>query len=279
MPVITSRDHPFIKQLIKLEGSVQYRKKTGLTLLDGIHLTQIYCSVVGAPESLVVSQLYFENTENKRFLNILIGNTTPKITVISNALFRAISPVKAPTGILALISLPGLKKATNSGKEMFSVLLESIQDPGNLGSILRSAAAANARDIYLSKHCTDAWSPKALRAAMGAHFFLHIRENCDLQQIAQQFPGNVIATSIQASKNLFEVSLTGPTAFIFGNEGAGLSKEMIQAADENISIPMPGKTESLNAAAAAAICFFEKVRQDRISAMLTDIGTKYSDSV
>ncbi|PXW89063.1 TrmH family RNA methyltransferase [Nitrosomonas sp. Nm84] len=274
MTIITSRDHPLIKQLIKLEGSLQYRKKTGLTLLDGIHLVQIYGSVLGTPESLIVSQSYFETTENKRFLNILFGNTLPKIIVASNALFRAISPVKTPTGILALITKPELKNESGNEKETSSVLLETIQDPGNLGSILRSAAAANIKNIYLSKQCTDAWSPKTLRAAMGAHFFLHIHENCDLHQIAQQSPGTVIATSIQASKNLFEISLVGPVAFVFGNEGTGLSKEIIQAADENISIPMPGKTESLNAAAAAAICFFEKVRQDRVSALHPDIGTK-----
>jgi len=108
------------------------------------------------------------------------------------------------------------------------------------------------------KQCTDAWSPKTLRAAMGAHFFLHIYENSDLPKIAQKFCGTVIATSLQATRNLFEISLVGPIAFVFGNEGTGLSEEIIQAADENISIPMPGKTESLNAAAAAAICFFEK---------------------
>lgn len=274
MPVITSRDHPLVKQLIKLEGSSSYRKKIGLTLLDGIHLIQIYCSVVGTPKNLIVSQSYFENAENQRFLNILFNNTLPKITIISNALFRGISPVKTPTGILALISVPELQKETNHEKEMFSVLLEAIQDPGNLGSILRSAAAANVGDVYLSKQCTDAWSPKTLRAAMGAHFLLRIHEDCDLQKIAQQFDGTVIATSIQATKNLFEISLTGPTAFVFGNEGAGLSKEMIRMADENIAIPMPGKTESLNAAAAAAICFFEKLRQDKVSAPYPAIGTK-----
>ena len=274
MPIITSRDHPLIKQLIKLEGSSQYRKKTGLTLLDGIHLIQIYCSVLGTPENLIVSQSYFENTENKRFVNMLFGNTLPRITIISNALFRTISPVKTPTGILALISIPEFKKEIVNGKEIFIVLLEAIQDPGNLGSILRSAAAANVRDVYLSKQCTDAWSPKTLRAAMGAHFFLRIHENCDLQKVAQEFSGTVIATSIQATKTLFEISLAGPSAFVFGNEGAGLSKEMIQAANENISIPMPGKTESLNAAAAAAICFFEKVRQDRTSLEFSSIGTK-----
>lgn len=274
MSVITSRDHPLIKQLIRLERSSQYRKRTGLTLLDGVHLVQIYHAVLGSPENLVVSQSYSENSGNKHFLRTLFKNTTPRITIISDALFREISPVKTPTGILALISIPELNKETDNQAEIFSVLLETIQDPGNLGSILRSAAAANARNIYLSNQCTDAWSPKALRAAMGAHFFLHIHENSDLPEITQKFDGTVIATSLQATKNLFGISLTGPIAFIFGNEGAGLSEEIMQAADENISIPMPGKTESLNAAAAAAICFFEKVRQDRASKAVLNVGTK-----
>ncbi len=273
MPVITSRDHPLIKQLIKLEGSSQYRKKTGLTLLDGIHLIQIYCSVLGIPENLIVSQSYIDNTENAHFLTILFGHTLPKITITNDALFRTVSPVKTPSGILALIAIPELKKDAVTSKEIFSVLLEAIQDPGNLGSILRSAAAASIRDVYLSPQCADAWSPKTLRAAMGAHFFLRIHEDSDLQKVARQFPGTVIATSIQATRNLFEIPLAGPTAFVFGNEGAGLSKKMIQASDENIIIPMPGKTESLNAAAAAAICFFEKVRQDKAFAA-AGIGTK-----
>lgn len=266
MPVITSRQHPLIKQLIKLEKSSQYRKKANLTVLDGIHLIQIYSSVLGTPKHLVVSQSYIDDTANKRFISMLFGGALAKVIVISNALFQEISPVKTPTGILALIAIPDLAPDVNNKRETFSVLLEAIQDPGNLGSILRSAAAANVRDIYLSPQCADAWSPKTLRAAMGAHFFLRIHENSDLQSIAAQFPGTVIATSIQASKNLFEISLAGSIAFVFGNEGAGLSKEIISACDENIAIHMPGNTESLNAAAAAAICFFEKVRQDSTDA-------------
>ncbi len=274
MPVITSHDHPLIKQLIKLEKSSQYRKRTGLTLLDGVHLVQIYHTVLGSPKNLIVSQSYSEDSENKNFIRILSKNKNLKMTIISNALFREISPVKTPTGILALISIPKLNEETDNQEEIFSVLLETIQDPGNLGSILRSAVAANVSDVYLSKQCADAWSPKTLRAAMGAHFFLHIHENSDLPEIAQKFCGTVIATSILAKRNLFEMPLTGPIAFVFGNEGTGLSQEIIQAADENISIPMPGKTESLNAAAAAAICLFEKVRQDRESKALYNIGSK-----
>lgn len=274
MPVITSRDHPLVKKLIKLGVSPSYRKKTGLTLLDGLHLSQVYFSVIGIPQNLIVSHSYFENTTNQCHLNILSNKNLLKIIIIRDALFRILSPVKTPTGILALISIPKLKKGVNRNEEIFSILLEEVQDPGNLGSILRSAAAANAGDVYLSKQCADPWSPKALRSAMGAHFFLRIHEACDLQEIAQKFNGVVIATSLQAPQSLFDISLTGPTAFIVGNEGAGLSREMILAADKNIYIPMPGKTESLNAAAAAAICFFEKVRQDKELAFHTTNGSK-----
>ena len=106
MPIITSRDHPLVKQLIRLEGSSQYRKKAGLTLLDGIHLIQIYCSVLGMPENLIVSQSYIDDAENEHFLTILFGHALPKITITSDALFRAISPVKTPSGVLALITIP-----------------------------------------------------------------------------------------------------------------------------------------------------------------------------
>jgi TrmH family RNA methyltransferase len=96
---------------------------------------------------------------------------------------------------------------------------------------------------------------------MGAHFILRIHEKSDLTKIAQKFKGQVIATTLESDKSLYELSLDGPIAFVFGNEGAGLSRIMYQAANEKVTIPMPGKAESLNVAAAAAICFFERVRQ------------------
>jgi TrmH family RNA methyltransferase len=141
------------------------------------------------------------------------------------------------------------------------VLLEDIQDPGNLGAILRSAAAAGVQTIYLSKHCADVWSPKVLRAGMGAHFVLSIQENADLPQVAQGLPGMLIAMSLDADQSLFDLQLTGPVAFAVGNEGVGLSTELAQMATQRVKIPMPGAVESLNAAAAAAVCLFERVRQ------------------
>ncbi len=257
MQSISSREHPFFKQLVKLERSAKQRRKSGLTILDGIHLIEAYCAALGPPINLITSKSGYEHAEIKK----IIHKQAKKIVILSDALFCETSPVKTPTGIMALISIPAIKAIPVNKNEAFCVLLESIQDPGNLGSILRSAAAAGACDVYLSTDCTDAWSPRVLRAAMGAHFLLHIHERSNLVEIAKLFNGKTITTTVQAKKSLYETPLTGPIAFVFGNEGKGLSDKMLEISNEQITIPMLGKTESLNAASAAAICFFERVRQ------------------
>ena len=261
MQPISSREHPFFKQLVKLERSAKQRRKSGLTILDGIHLIEAYCAALGPPISLITSKSGHECEEIKNLLHKVEQKQPLKVIIMSDVLFSETSPVKTPTGIMALISIPAIKAIPINKNEAFCVLLESIQDPGNLGSILRSAAAAGAHDVYLSKECVDTWSPKVLRAAMGAHFLLHIHERINLVEIAELFEGKIIATSAQAKNSLYQTQLTGPIAFVFGSEGKGLSDQMLKIANEQISIPMPGKTESLNAASAAAICFFERVRQ------------------
>ena len=264
MKFITSRDNPFFKQLIKLEKSARQRRMAGLTLLDGIHLIDTYSLALGRPKNLIVSESERDNEEIKCLLAEQGSGTDTGVFVLSDVLFREVSPVKTPTGILALISIPSaiaIPLPKSKEGESFCVLLEAIRDPGNLGSILRSAAAAGASDVYLSDGCADAWSPKTLRAAMGAHFLLHIHERSDLAAAAQAFNGKTIATTPKAKTSLYQTCLIGPIALVFGNEGMGLSEAVLQACSEQISIPMYGDTESLNAAAAAAVCFFERVRQ------------------
>ena len=271
MKAITSRDNPFFKQLIKLEDSARQRRMAGLTLLDGVHLISAYNLALGPPKSLIVSESGCENEKIKSLLAELGAGADVDVVVLSDALFREVSPVKTPTGVMALISIPPAatvpirEDGKDERSEAFCVLLEAVQDPGNLGSILRSAAAAGASDVYLSDGCADAWSPKALRAAMGAHFLLRIHERSDLMEVARKFNGKVIATTLKAKRSLYQTRLTGPIAFVFGNEGMGLSEAVLQATSEQISIPMPGGTESLNAAAAAAVCFFERLRQMKMS--------------
>jgi len=259
MQIITSREHALFKQLMKLIRSTQQRKREKLTVLDGIHLVQTYYQVYGSPFKLLISESACQQPEIASFLKQLNQSLEHNCSlVMSDALFKQISPVVNPSGIMALITIPA---ANHTHPMKFCVLLDAIQDPGNLGSILRSAASANVNAIYLSKTCADAWSPKTLRAAMGAHFFMAIHENADLVQIAQHFHGMLFATSSYSEHSLFQTKLTEPIAFVFGNEGSGVSRELMDCVSEILAIPMNKNCESLNVAAAAAICLFEKLRQ------------------
>jgi TrmH family RNA methyltransferase len=141
------------------------------------------------------------------------------------------------------------------------LMLEDLQDPGNLGSILRTAAAAGVRQVFLSRHSVHCWSPRVLRAGMGAHFALAIYEQAELPALIGRFPGTVVATDARARRSLYELDLTGPVAFLFGNEGAGLSPVLARAAHVTAAIPIARGVESLNVAAAAAVALFERVRQ------------------
>ena len=254
MKTITSRENPLLKSVRKHAASSKERKKSGKTLLDGIHLVAAYHQAGGLPEAVMVAVSAQDHPEIRDFLDRV---PPENLIVLSDELFRDISTVGTPTGIAALIRIP----QPAEGQTDCCVLLEDVQDPGNLGSILRSAAAAGIGRIYLSPGCADAWSPKVLRAGMGAHFHLSIHENSDLVAAARNFSGQVVATTLGAEKTLFNLDLSGQTAFIIGNEGAGISEDLLEAADSRVMIPMPGAAESLNAAAAAAICFFERVRQ------------------
>jgi TrmH family RNA methyltransferase len=264
MHTITSREHALFKQLIKLEKSARRRRSDCLTLLDGVHLIQAYRRAQGLPAKLIVSESGYQHPEIRSLVSEISTNAEVHTVMLSDGLFKQISPVKTPTGIIALITIPTTVPNIVNDHQAFCVLLEAIQDPGNLGSILRSAAAAGVSDIYLSDGCADAWSPKTLRASMGAHFALTLHEASDLVQVIQRFKnsnGKVIAATLRAPRHLYQVDLKGTIALVFGNEGAGLSQQILGVIDEQIAIPMQGNTESLNVAAAAAICFFEKMRQ------------------
>lgn len=256
MKKITSADNPRFKALHKLLQSSRERKQQGMSLLDGIHLVAAYRDHVGLPEQVVVSKSSCDDPEIQALLETLAPCAA---LMLSDALFRQLSTVEAPTGVLAVVKTPRPRAAPADIEAC--IMLEDIQDPGNLGSILRSAAAAGIEHVFLSKHSVHSWSPRVLRAGMGAHFMLQIHEQCDLLELAHTFKGRVIATSHRAGKSVFDADLSGEVALVFGNEGGGISQALANAAYEVLAIPMPGKVDSLNAAAAAAVCLFERVRQ------------------
>ena len=255
---ISSAANPRYKALRKLAQSSQERRRTGLSVLDGAHLAAAYRERVGLPKSIAVSRNGLANPEVRALLESMRG---VEIVVLGDQLFGALSSVATPTGILAVVKTPRPRAAPQSMDAC--VMLEDLQDPGNLGSILRSCAAAGVRHVLLSKGSVHAWSPRAMRAGMGAHFALSIHEEVDLVAAAREFEGTRVATQPVAPRTVFDADLKGRVAFLFGNEGAGLSARLLEAADSVVSIPMPGKAESLNVAAAAAVCLFERVRQLR----------------
>jgi TrmH family RNA methyltransferase len=253
---IRSRDNPRFKALRELATSTRERRKAGLALLEGAHLIAAYRASGGVPEQLILSDRGMANAEA---VQLAAGAAGPGALVLADLLFEDIAQLATPTGIIALIRTPN--PGPLPGMIERCVMLENIQDAGNLGSILRSTAASGIRTVLLSQGCAFAWSPKVLRAGMGAHFSLEIFDNTDLAAAVRRLSGRMIATSGHARRSLYEVDLRGPLAWVFGNEGAGVSAELSAAAAEQVRIPMARNTESLNVAAAAAICLFEQVRQ------------------
>jgi TrmH family RNA methyltransferase len=256
MRSIQSRDNPYFKELLKLAGSARQRNKANQTLLDGAHLLAAYLDNGKLPQHILLSAAALHDGEIVRLLER--AKDVP-VMQLDDPLFGELSDLKTPTGILALIEIS--QPAAPVSAAHFALLLEDIQDPGNLGSMLRSAAAAGCDAVFLSPACADAWSPKVLRAAMGGHFVLSIYERQDLLVAARAFQGELLATSLQASRSLYDCDLRCKVGFLVGNEGAGLSSGLLELATQQVTIPMPGKVESLNAAAATAICLFEAVRQ------------------
>jgi TrmH family RNA methyltransferase len=256
MKSISSRDNPLYKELLALANDRRARRHSGCTLLDGPHLLQ-----AGLEAGVVFRRLVFSETAAAGELANWCQRLPQALPcVLPNTLFNALTPVETPVGVLAVIEIP--PPSVNTAQEAFCVLLENIQDPGNLGALLRVAAAAGADAVHLSQGCAEAWSPKCLRGGQGAHFQLAIHENADLPALARDFGAPVYAASLAGTDSLFDLDLRGRVGFAFGNEGAGLSPQLCAAAQPFI-IPMPGKVESLNVATAAAVCLFERVRQLR----------------
>lgn len=257
---IRSGSNTLFKQLLKLGQSGKARREARLTVLDGEHLLEMAWQSGVTLERLLLAESASQVLGQKWQQRC----PSTAVSVFSDTLFRQFSPVDSPSGIAALLTLPEgntPRRSETRRSESFWVMLEAVQDPGNVGAILRTAAAAGVSDVWLSAGCADVWSPKVLRAAMGAHFSLALHDGADLPALASGFNGHRLAAVLEQSMSLYELDLTGPCCFMIGNEGAGLSAELTAQATSRIRIPMPGMMESLNAAVAAGVCLFERVRQ------------------
>jgi TrmH family RNA methyltransferase len=263
MQHVISPNNPRLRAALLLLASSRERRKSGRCVLEGAHLVAVYQQRIGAPESVVVTDEALARNEVRE----AVAHLPPaRVIVVPARLLAEHASVPADVGILAVVPTP---RAEASDRARMTVLLEDLQDPGNVGSILRTAAAAGAEQVLLSKTCAFAWSPKVLRAGQGAHFLTNIVEDVDLLDWVAHFAtrgGQAVATVARDGADLYATPLPAPLALAIGNEGAGLSDALASRCAARVTIPMARGNESLNAAAAAAIVLFEAVRQWRDAA-------------
>lgn len=254
MECIQSAHNETFKSLRKLVENRRERLKTASTLLDGTHLLTAWLDAGKPLLRLIVSESALDNPEIQQILN----RTQAVSHVLSTKLFAELSDLPSQSGILAQVEIPPASAPRRDG---FCLLLDGVQDPGNVGAILRTAVAAGVQQALLSPACADVWSPKTLRAGMGAQAILDIVERADLLEFAENFKGNIAATLLDGATPLFQTDLTGSLALVLGAEGSGVNPALADKAKVRIKIPMAHGIESLNVGAAAAICMYERVRQ------------------
>jgi len=278
---ITSRDNPLVQRIRKLgQDPVSYRK-LGQIWLEGDHL----CSAalnrqVPLLEAVIADTawtgehgLALPSDASAVSLSAL-ARQAARVVVVPEALWRQFSTLESPTRLGALMSWPGASGADDAGNAASpppsttsgllasarTVVLDRVQDAGNVGSILRSACAMGIEQVVALKGSAALWSPKVLRAAMGAHFGLHVVEQIEPEQLRElQVP--LVATSSHTDQVLPKLRLPDPCAWLFGHEGQGVSATLLSRCDLTVGIPQPGGEESLNVAAAAAVCLYEAMRQ------------------
>jgi RNA methyltransferase, TrmH family len=215
------------------------RRAERRVVIEGPHLVLAALEAGIEPVALIGTEAGLARLEIKRL------RITP--TVLSPAVFAAVADAETAPGVAAEIALPEI---TREGSMVF---LEGVQDPGNVGTIIRSAAAFGAGTVVLDRQCADPWSPKVLRAGQGGHFVVGVRQSDDL---LAALSGRLICAVVKGGTPLRKADLSGRIAWAFGAEGAGLSAAVLARAAERVTIPMAGG-ESLNVAAAAAICLYE----------------------
>jgi len=257
MAVIRSRDNPRLRRWGRLAADARERRREGAALIEGPHLVGACLDAGGTLEALILSESGAERAE----IAALARRSKSLATVLADKLFVSLADAESPPGIAAEIRLP--QDATRLEAAAGCVFLDGIQDAGNVGAILRSAAAFGVPVAVLGPGCADAWSPKVLRAAMGAHFSMDLHRSDDLAADLERFGGRIAGAVPRGGVPLHDADLSGRLGWILGAEGQGVSAAAASRADLRVTIPMRAGAESLNVAAAAAILFYEATRLRR----------------
>jgi len=261
--IIASRENPLYRRLYRLlqgGGAVAaraQRRGQAAVVLEGIHLCQMWLHHIGQPERAVFDA---QALQRHNEIAVLYECVAPERRVLlAPTLAASLSQLAHGPGVYFLGHAP--RPAWPERITQAAICLDRLQDPGNVGTLLRTAAAAGITDAYLARGSASAWSHKALRAGQGAQFAMTIYEDVALPSLYQIKTLPLIATALDHAVSLYAAPLPRQCLWLFGNEGQGVDPDLLCLADLRVCIPHDAAVESLNVAAAAAICLFEQRRQ------------------
>jgi RNA methyltransferase, TrmH family len=252
--MITSIQNPKLKLVRALLGRAKERREAGAFVVEGVRLVEEAVKAGWQFQFVLFSDGLSER--GKELVNTLTANQI-EVEEVSGDLLQNVSETQTPQGILAVLKIDNLPIPDPSN---FILIPDQIRDPGNLGTLLRTAAAAGAQAAFLPPETTDAFAPKVLRAGMGAHFQLPIHSMI-WDEICERIKGMKIYLADMNGRPCWETDLRQPLALVVGSEAEGASEAAQKLAAQKISIPMPGNIESLNAGVAGSVLMFEVVRQ------------------
>lgn len=252
---VVSRDNPLLVRMRKLAGDPSAYRKLGQVWIEGEHLCAAFVQRGGLAARAFITEPGWQTSGLRR-----LATTAASVTVVPAALMAELSTLESPPALCFLLPWPGPGELDPHAA---SVVLDRIQDAGNVGNILRSASAFGFGQVIAVKGTAALWSPKVVRAGMGAHFALRLVElpTEDAVEALGSLAVPMFATSSHAGQTLQQVRLPWPCAWVLGHEGQGVSASLMARCSGSVRIPQPGGEESLNVAAAAAVCFYESARQ------------------
>lgn len=265
--MITSSSNQQIKNLLQLQNKSKVRNKEKVYVIEGVKMfLEVLSSKDGKLIKTFISESFYENVQesDKELYHKL---KQVDYEVVSDKVFKEISETMTPQGVLAIVKQPEYTLETMLKEDNANlIILEDLRDPGNLGTIIRTAEGAGVTGVILSKESVDIFNPKVIRSTMGAIYrvpFVYVDSIQDTIKELQSKGIAIYATCLGATQYYDEVSYGRKTAVMIGNEANGITDALIQASDEWIKIPMEGCVESLNAGVAAAIMMYEIYRQRR----------------
>lgn len=257
---LTGLQNPLVKAAAELKQK-KYRQQRGEFLAEGLR------TVEEAVAFKAAQQLFYTATEDERTLRLLeqAAALQVKLVCVSEAVMKKIADTETPQGIIAVCRMQEqpLEQLLASGRML--LVLDRVGDPGNIGTMLRTADAAGVGGIILLKGTADIYAPKTVRSSMGSLFHVPILSGVAEQEFidnAKKAGYQILVTALDGADNLYQADLKGRLAFVMGNEAGGVSTTLLQQADKRVFIPMRGKAESLNVAMAAGIIMFEAMRRN-----------------